>query len=252
MRVWSYSRYGASFARAAYSLREVDNFFVMSDIKNKNERGENVVEAISKTQNFFDKNKKRIIYGMGAIIVIAAAVVLYHRFVQIPARNEAVSQTFPAEQSFRAENWEVALNGDGNNLGFKQLIEEYGTAGGEALYFYAGACEMHLGNFESAISYFEKYNGKDPIIAARATCCIGDAYSNLEQLDKAASYYEKAAAQADNMLAANYLFKAATVYEAQGKSAEALKNYKFIKEKYPQSPEAYEIEKYISRLENTK
>ena len=54
------------------------------------------------------------------------------------------------------------------------------------------------------------------------------------------------------MLAANYLFKAATVYEAQGKSAEALKNYKLIKEKYPQSPEAYEIEKYISRLENTK
>ena len=74
----------------------------------------------------------------------------------------------------------------------------------------------------------------------------------MEQLDKAASYYEKAAAQAENMLAANYLFKAATVYEAQGKSAEALKNYKLIKEKYPQSPEAYEIEKYISRLENTK
>lgn len=224
----------------------------MSDIKHKNEKAENVVEALSKTQNFFENNKKRIIYGMGAVIVIAAAIILYHRFVQIPARNEAVAQTFVAEQNFRAENWEVALNGDGNNLGFKQLIEEYGTRGGEAVYFYAGACEMHLGNFQNAINYFEKYNGKDEIIAARALCCIGDAYSNLEQSEKAVSYYLKAAQRADNMLAANYLMKAATLYESMGNKAEALKNYKLIRDKYPQSPEAYEISKYISRIENAK
>jgi len=156
---------------------------------------------------------------------------------------------YAAEQSFRAGEYELALAGDGNVLGFADVIKEYGAKAGKAVYFYAGVCELQAGNWEEAIKYLKKYNGKDAILAARAKACIGDAYVGLENYSEAVSCFEKAAACADNMFAAGYLQKAGVAYEALGQNDKALACYKKIKEYYPQSIEAYEIDKYISKLE---
>ena len=58
--------------------------------------------------------------------------------------------------------------------------------------------------------------------------------------------YEKAAAQADNMFAASYLVKAGQVYLQLGENEKALKAFETVKDKYPQSIEGYEIDKYIN------
>ena len=155
-----------------------------------------------------------------------------------------------AEENFRGGDYELALNGDGNTLGFVQIIDEYGTKAGKAVYFYAGVCELQLGNFESAIKYLEAYKGSDAILEARATACIGDAYVGLEDYGKALNYFEKAAKAADNMFAAGYLLKAGAVAEKLGENAKALSFYQTIKDQYPQSMEGYEIDKYIGRIEN--
>ena len=76
----------------------------------------------------------------------------------------------------------------------------------------------------------------------------GDAYVGLEDYKAALGYFEKAAAKADNMFAATYLLKAAQVCEELGDTDKALSLYKQIKEKYPQSIEGYDVDKYISRI----
>ena len=83
-----------------------------------------------------------------------------------------------------------------------------------------------------------------------APSCIGDAYVGLEDYKKALGYFEKAAAKVDNMFAAGYLLKAGLVAEKLGDDAKALSFYKTIKDKYPQSMEGYDIDKYIGRIEN--
>lgn len=216
----------------------------------KNENAEAVVEAISKTEKFFNENGK-IIGGIAAgIVVLAIAVFCWFKFAYQPAKAEAEGQMALAEQNFRAADYELALNGDGNVLGFTQIIDEYGAKAGKAVYFYAGVCELQLGNFESAIGYLESYKGKDAILAARATACIGDAYVGLEDYSKALGYFEKAAATADNMFAAGYLLKAGMVAEKLGNAEKALGFYETIKDQYPQSMEGYDIDKYIARIEN--
>ena len=115
--------------------------------------------------------------------------------------------------------------------------------------FYAGVCELQLGNWESAIKYLQAYNGKDAILAARAQACIGDAYVGLEDYQKALGCFEKAAATIDNMFAAGYLLKAGAVAEKLGQNDKALSYYEQIKDQYPQSMEAYDIDKYIGRIE---
>ena len=211
---------------------------------------EQVAEKVSSVEKFFNENKKVIWGGLGAIIVIGVAVLCYHKFYAQPQKDEAAEQMYPAEANFRAENYELALNGDGNVLGFSQIIDEYGSYAGSAVYFYAGVCELQLGKYEEALSYLNKYKGKDEILKARALGCKGDAYEGLENYTEAVSCYEKAAGVADNMFAASYLLKAGIASEELGNKDKALSFYKKIKDQYPQSMEGYDIDKYISRIEN--
>ncbi len=212
----------------------------------------NVGEALSKTEKFFETYKKPMIYGISAIVLVAAAVLAYYHFILVPKQQEAMGQTFAAEQLFRGNEFEKALEGDGNVLGFKQVIKEYGNKAGEAVYFYAGVCELQLGNYSEAMKYFKQYKGSDPVMAARAIACTGDAYAGLNDFKNAAAEYVKAAKHADNVFAAAYLLKAGIMYEEMGENAKALSMYEEIKNKYPQSVEGYDINKYIFRIQNTK
>ena len=216
----------------------------------KKENPQAVAEAVSKTDLFFKENKKAIITVVVAAIVIALGVFCYIKFVYQPKTAEAAEQTFPAEALFRNGDFEAALNGDGNSLGFADIIDTYGSKAGKAVYLYAGICELQLGNFDNAISYLKKYSGKDAILAGRALACEGDAYVGLEQYEKAVSCFVAAAKKSDNIYSATYLLKAGVACEELGKDAEALSYYKEIKDKYPQSIEGYDIDKYISRIEN--
>ena len=215
----------------------------------KNENAEAVVEAVSKTEQFFNENGKLISIICTAVIVLAAALFCWNKFIYIPAADEAKGQMAFAEENFRAGDYEVALNGDGNVLGFAQIIDEYGKKAGASVYFYAGVCELQNGNWEQAINYLESYKGNDAILAARAKACIGDAYVGLENYSKALACFEAAAAEVDNIYAAGYLLKAGAVAEKLGDDAKALSLYKTIKDQYPQSMEGYDVDKYIGRIE---
>jgi len=211
---------------------------------------EKVEERVSSVERFFNENKKLIWSIVGIILLIALGILCYQKFILQPKKAEAAQQMFPAETAFRQGNWDVALNGDGNALGFAEIINQYGKKAGKAVYFYAGACELQKGNYEQALSYLKKYTGKDAILNARALGAQGDAYTGLQKFSDAISCYEKAASQVDDMFAASYLFKAGVVSEEMGDSAKALSYYKKVKDQYPQSMEAYDIDKYISRIEN--
>ena len=216
----------------------------------KNENAEVVAEAVSKTEIFFKENGKKMAIILAVAVVLAAGIFCWYKFAYQPAVAEAQGQMITAEQYFGKSDYETALNGDGNALGFAQIIDEYGKKAGKSVYFYAGICELQLGNYESAIKYLKSDNGKDAILAARALACIGDAYVGLENYKTALGYFEKAAAKVDNMFAAGYLLKAGLVAERLGEDAKALSFYKTIKDKYPQSIEGYDIDKYIGRIEN--
>ena len=199
---------------------------------------------------YANENGKLLSIIAAAVVVVAAGIFCWYKFAYQPKVEEAQGQMAYAEQNFRAGDYETALNGDGNVLGFAQVIDEYGAKAGKSVYFYAGVCELQLGNWDAAIRYLDSYKGKDAILMARATACIGDAYVGLEEYGKALGYFEKAAAMADNIYAAGYLLKAGVTAEKLGQNAKALECYKKIKDQYPSSMEGYDVDKYIGRIEN--
>ena len=212
-------------------------------------RQQNIAEAVSKSELFFQKYGK-IIYGcVAAILLIALAILAYNRFILQPQKEKAQAAMYVAEQRFAAGDFELALNGDDNDLGFEEIIDTYGVKGGKSVYMYAGACALQTGDFDKAIKYFKKYAGEDKILLARAQAGIGDAYVGLEDYKNALAAYEKAAGTIDNMFAAGYLLKAGQVAEELGDKDKALAFYNKIKDQYPQSAEASDIDKYITRIE---
>jgi tetratricopeptide (TPR) repeat protein len=222
--------------------------------KNKQEelRNQNIQEAASKTEQFFEKNKKTIYGCFIAVLAIALVALLYSRFWLQPRKAEAADQLYHAEQAFAQGNYELALNGDDNNMGFDEVIAKYGRKAGAAVYLYAGVSALQQGNYEEAIGYLKKYDGKDNILLGRAQACIGDAYVGLEDYKTALGWFEKAAATSDNIFAAGYLLKAGVTAEELGDTEKALACYKQIKEKYANTPEGADIDKYISRIESAK
>ena len=217
---------------------------------NKQTTKEIEVEKKSGLEEFIKKYGKILTTVFIAILVITAAALAVSNWYVKPLKEEAKGQTFTAEQYFRAGNYESALNGDGNALGFAEIIKEYGTKGGNAVYFYAGICELQLKNYQGALDYLKKYKGGDKILSARAQACIGDAYVGLGNIEAGLSQYEKAASMADNAYAAQYLLKAGIAAEELGQKDKAVSLYKKIEVEYPQSVEAYDIQKYIVRAQN--
>ena len=212
-------------------------------------RQQKAAEAVSKTELFFQKNAK-LIYGcVAAILLIALAILAYNRFIYQPKKAEAQKEMFKAEQKFAAGDFELALNGDDNNMGFEEIISTYGNTAGEAVYLYAAASALQTGDFDKALKYFKKYAGEDKILLSRAQAGIGDAYVGLEDYKNALAAYEKAAATADNLFAAGYLLKAGIVAEQLGDKDKAIGFFKKIKDQYPQAPEAMDVDKFITRLE---
>jgi tetratricopeptide (TPR) repeat protein len=216
---------------------------------NEEVRQEQVETSVSKFEQFYESYKKTIWFSLTAVVVVWLAILGYQKFIYQPKCAEAQEQAFPAEANFQKGEYELALNGDGNVLGFAEIIDNYGTKAGKAVYMYAGVCELQLGNFKNAISYLKKYNGKEPILAARAQACIGDAYVGLGDYKNAVSAFKKAVAKADNPFAASYLVKEGLALEQLGDKAAALECYKTVKDKYPQSVEAFDIDRYIAAVE---
>lgn len=222
--------------------------------KEKKETTENSVEALenalTRTEQYIENNQKSLTIIVGAILVIVAAYFGYKKLYLAPMEDEARSQIFSAEFYFEKDSFRLALNGDGNDLGFLDIIDKYGpTKTANLAKYYAGICYRNLGQYNEAITYLKKFDAGDLLVTPSALGAIGDCYVELENLENGAKYYEKAANYSnDEFTAPIFLKKAGTVYEELKEYDEALRVYEKIKEKFPKTTEGRDVEKDIARV----
>lgn len=218
--------------------------------KEENPKGlQNVEQTLTKTEQFLEENYKPLLIGLGVLVGLVALFWLGRLYLG-KRNDEALSQIYQAERYLEVDSIKLALNGDGNYLGFLDIAKEYKftNAGNLALYG-AGICYLRMGEFEEAINFLNKYSKKDKLIGSLATGAIGDAYAELGETNKAISKYIEAADYALNEFNTPlFLMKAAQLYELEGKYPEALKLYERIRDEYPESTEGTSVEKYIARV----
>lgn len=219
----------------------------------KDQKGAQMVEETISTQEaFFLKYKKAIIYGVVAIVVVIAGIIVYNNYVAGPREDKASTILAKGQQLFGEEQFEKALKGDGANFpGLLSIASDYSsTDAGNLANLYAGLCYASLGKWNEAAQYLEKFDSQgDFMISPAAEGALGNAYAHLNQLDKAVQHLKSAAEKADNnSLSPSFLVQAGEILESQGKADEALKLYQQVKTKYFNSMQYQSIDKYIERV----
>jgi tetratricopeptide (TPR) repeat protein len=221
----------------------------------KHKQVDNLIEvesALTRTEQFLEKNQKLLSIVIGAIVLVAVGYLALNKFYIEPRIKNAQDQMFQAQNYFEKDSFNLALNGDGANSGFLDIIDDYGsTDAGNLAKYYAGICYLHMGQFEKAIDYLKKFDTDDALLGPIAIGAQGDAQLELGKTDKALDLYTEAYKMNDNDLTAPiYMLKAGELLENNNKTEEALKIYQTIKEKFPESNEGRNIDKYITRLKS--
>jgi tetratricopeptide (TPR) repeat protein len=208
-------------------------------------------EIIVKAKDFWERNQRIIMIIASVIIIIGGGYYGYKYFIQKPNEEKAVEAIYMAEEYYRMDSLQKALNGDGLNLGFVKVIDKYGsTQIGKLARFYAGDCYLRSGDFNKAVQYLEDFSTPVKQLQLRTYKLLADAYSELGKTDQAISTYKKAGRYftEDTYGSAEALFYGASLAEKTGKSNDAIELYKEIKEKFPQTPQSNEADKYLAKL----
>lgn len=210
----------------------------------KQEQVLNVEEAVSRSEAFINKNKKALVVGVVAVVVLVAAGLLTSTYVIAPREKKAAEALFMGEQYFQNGNYETAI------VEFESVIADHkGTKAANLAKAYAGISNAKLGNYEEAISLLKAFKGNDAMIAPSVLAALGNCYAQVGNEAQAATTLVKAAQKADNnLLSPAYLIQAGQIYEKLGKKSDALKAYTLIKDKYYGSMQAMDIDKYIERV----
>ncbi|MDR2823930.1 MAG: tetratricopeptide repeat protein [Prevotellaceae bacterium] len=218
--------------------------------KEKQDSFENVETALSSAELFVEKNKKSILYALGGVIVIVLLILAFRNFYLKPRETTAANEMYKTQLVFARDSFRVALEGDAQIVGFKEIASDYSiTKTGNLANAYAGICYFKLGDYNNAIKYLTQFDGKDKYLSTTVLGLIGDCYANTNETDKAISYFEKAASKTDDVTSPVFLKKAGMAYESVQKFDKALTAYKQIKANYPNSIEGQDIDKYIARVQ---
>ena len=209
-----------------------------------------VESALTKTEQFLEANQKMIAIVIGAIVVITVGYLGLQKFYVEPRSKSAQDQMFMAQNYFEKDSFNLALNGDGNHLGFLDIIDDFGsTDAGNLAKYYAGVSYLHMGQFDKAVDYLKKFDTEDALLGPISLGAQGDAQLELGKTEDAIDLYTKAYKMNENSLTAPiYMLKAGVLLENSSKSADALKIYETIKAKFPESNEGKNIDKYIARV----
>lgn len=215
-------------------------------------------ETASKSEKWVYKHQKTIFAVVAAIVVVILGYLAYQKYIGTPKEKEAANElAFPKTYFEDAMTnavasdslYALALNGADGKYGFIDIAAEYsGTKAGNLANYYAGISFLKLKNYEEAIKHLEKFSSEDELLGPVAKGAIGDAFADIDQLEDALDYYLQAANLRDNSFSTPlFLFKAGNIALDLEKYPKALEIFTKIKNNYPGSEEAKNIDIYINK-----
>jgi tetratricopeptide (TPR) repeat protein len=213
--------------------------------------------SLNSLDGFYNRNKKVIIIAAVAIVVVVVSILYYKNQIVAPKEKKGIEAMYKAEYYFGLDSFKLALNGRPDMpgkegfMGFNDIIDQYGgTSASNLSRYYAGICNLRMGNWDEAITNLKKFSTNDVIVGSMALGCIGDAYRESGDSENAVKYYEKAARRNLNSFTTPmYLKKAAMTYEEDLQNYDkALDTYIKIEKEYGNTLEGRDVAKYIARL----
>jgi tetratricopeptide (TPR) repeat protein len=215
------------------------------------ENSEVLEEKVIGFEHWIESNSK-LVFGILGALVIAVGGYFGFRYYADSQNELAQKEMFQAIHYFEADSLNLALNGDGNNLGFIDIINDYSiTEAANLAHYYAGVSYLKQGKFDAAVLYLEDFSSNDLLVQPRAYSLLGDAHMELQQYEEAAKNYSKASTYKPNkFFTPAYLMKQGLAYEKLNNNEKAIEAYDRIINEFFESPEYQNARKYKAKLQS--
>ena len=203
------------------------------------EQLQEVNNALTGAGQWIEKHSKALSWGVTIIVLIVLGIMLYQQYVIAPRHRAATEENY--------ENYQALVSGNVAEAaeGFAATADKYDVQEGKLAAVFAGTSYFHMGQYQDAIDYLEKFSSEDPHVNAAAKLLIGDAYVELGQYEDAINAYEAATATGHEVFAPISLKKAGFAYLKLNDKKGAHEAFAAVKANYPASIEAQDIDKYI-------
>lgn len=212
---------------------------------------------------WFEQHKRTLLAALGGLLVLALLVAgfVWWRSQQADRAQEQVAesvrlfeeaQRLPADQSQQRRTLlERALRDENGRLGLKTVADDYGsTEAGNLAAFYTASALYDLGRGDEALRYFQEVDGAADYLGASALAGEAAVLENKGQHAEAAAKYVAAADRyPSDLFTPGYLLAAVRAYEAAGNVDAGRAALQRIRDDYPLTPEAADLDYLDGRLD---
>ena len=193
---------------------------------------------------------RSLFVGLGAGIVAIVLGILGYSYVQGARADQAEEILGGIILHYEREDFRVALDGSGEDIGLLDIIDQYGsTPAGNMARFYAADALFRLREYDKALALFEDFDGGGDIVGASVLAGQAAIYEMKAAFDRAGDLFRRAANAEDNrLLSPEYLKSAARAYESAGQYSDAEAALLMIRERYPDSALEEELDFHLGRV----
>jgi len=212
-------------------------------------REDKVVTLYARAMGLLESNRS-VVLAAGAVIVVVVAAVVGMNFYMGQRAQEAVDRMSGAVRAWESGDYRGALDGTDTFMGLTAVIDQYGsTSSGNLARYYAADAHFQLGEYDEALDLFESYDKDANHLGAAAFAGEAAIHANRGNNDEAGDLYRRAATIfTSDVTTPIYLLKAGQEYELAGEKGDARRVYEQIRDDYPTSPEARNIEFFLARV----
>lgn len=221
------------------------------NFQKEDEQLENMNEALTTTGQWIEDHSNMLTWIIAAIAAVVLGVIALNNYVIRPKGMEASNEMAKAETYFLRGEFQKALMGDeAECIGFEEIANSYRLfQQGKLAALYAGICHYEMGEFDEAAEYLHRFSAKEDLVDPAAAMLLGDAFVHMEELHKAVSAFEKAGKSGNELIAPIAWKKAGLTYLELGNKKAAKNAFVTIRDAYPASAEARDIDRYVAMAE---
>ena len=220
------------------------------------ENAEVLQEKFISLEHWIETNPRFVLGIIGTLVLVAGGYFGYQYYVD-NQEDQAQKEMFQAVRYFEqyidagSDSLKLALEGDGNNLGFLDIIDEYSaTPAANLANYYVGVTYMKQGKYKPARLYLEDFSADDQLVQARAWSLIGDSYMEEKDYKNAVQWYGKASGFNPNKeFTPAYMLKEALAYEKLRQNDKAAAVYQKLVDTYGDANEAQSAKKYLALIQ---
>jgi tetratricopeptide (TPR) repeat protein len=214
-------------------------------------REDTVVTFYARSLGYFENNRNTV-YAMLAGIVLVVAAIMGFAWMKASNNEKALSEMSTAVQRYEAGEYQASLDGDTSFIGMIEIADSYGNSdSGNLARFYAADAFFRVGDMANSLKYFESYSKDSNYLGASAYAGEAAIHESNGDLKRAGDLFLRAATIfTSDITSPMYLESAARAYTEAGESKKALSAFETIRDDFPNSQAARDVEFYIAKMES--